>query len=26
MFWVAPLIGATLAGIAYRLLGSEKNG
>jgi aquaporin Z len=23
MFWVAPLIGAGLAGVAYRLLGSE---
>jgi aquaporin Z len=24
LFWVAPLIGAGLAGVAYRLLGSEK--
>jgi glycerol uptake facilitator-like aquaporin len=23
LFWVAPLIGAGLAGVAYRLLGSE---
>jgi len=26
MFWVAPLIGAALAGVAYRWLGSERNG
>ena len=26
MFWVAPLIGAALAGIVYRWLGGEKNG
>jgi len=26
MFWVAPLIGAALAGFAYRWLGGEKNG
>jgi len=25
MFWVAPLIGAALAGVAYRWLGGEKN-
>ena len=25
MFWVAPLIGAALAGLAYRWLGGEKN-
>lgn len=26
MFWVAPLIGAALAGLAYRWLGAESNG
>ena len=26
MFWVTPLIGAALAGVAYRWLGGEKNG
>jgi aquaporin Z len=26
MFWVAPMIGAALAGIAYRWLGGEKDG
>ena len=26
MFWVAPLIGAALAGVAYRWLGGEKDG
>jgi aquaporin Z len=26
MFWVAPLIGAALAGVAYRWLGGEKRG
>jgi aquaporin Z len=24
LFWVAPLIGAGLAGVAYRLLGSDR--